>query len=142
MYKSYLFLIFLTCSCVSTMSSHGISLEKEKLEKLRIGSTRITTAYGLLGAPSIQTKRDDSDIFLYISYKTTKKPLGKLSIADYQASELIFTKSRLTEIKYYNKKDLKHFYLNPSKTEGERIKRNFLLQFLENLGRVEGSNDI
>lgn len=143
MLKKPLIIIFLfILSCANNISKHGIEVAEEELAKLKINQTKQLIVAELIGLPTIKTKRSNKEIWYYIDYQRNKKALKKAYYNKYKAYELQFVNKRLTKIKQYNLDDMNIIEIEPEITNSTVRRESIIMQFLKNMGRFEGSNEL
>ena len=136
------FLLILLGSCTDNVFEHGIVVKQKDLNKIRINHTKKDVAIELLGAPSIQAKRYNNDVLLYINYKMNKRSLQKQQLIEYSILELVFKNNKLTELNKSDLTDFQHIKFNQDETSYKKRKQNVLKQLLRNIGRFDDTGDI
>ncbi len=132
--KFFIFFIFLLTSCISNISHHGVLLKEKEVQKIKKG-TSLDVVAGLLGTPSIVTKRDKNDIFIYIDYKRNKRPILKKYFTQHNVLEFVIAHNKVIKINQFDKKDLQKISFNKHKTKIKTRKQSIFTSFFENFGK-------
>ncbi|MFZ8865005.1 MAG: outer membrane protein assembly factor BamE domain-containing protein [Rickettsiales bacterium] len=140
--KSLIIAFLFIFSCADNITKHGIELKEKNLEKLTIGETKQLVVEALLGVPTIKTQKNEQDVWLYFDYQRNKRVLQKAYYNKYLAYELTFKDKKLVKLAKYNLQDMKMVDIEPHITRSVTKKESILKQFLKNIGRFEGNNDL
>ncbi len=92
--------------------------------------------------PTLKTQKNKQDVWMYFDYQRNKRALQKTYYNKYLAYELTFKDKRLVKLAKYNLQDMKMVDIEPHITRSVTKKESILKQFLRNIGRFEGNNDL
>jgi len=134
--------ILLITSCVDNITSHGITLSEKNLAKINVGVSRKMIIREILGPASIESKRDNADIWYYISYKKSKRALKLPYYVSHDVIEMEFKNDKIVKLTKYDKTHLNQISYNQNKTRGREGKKNIFKQLLGNIGRFDGESDL